>query len=275
MTVKTIYIARHGYRSNWLPTGPYPEPPTGIENDVPLAAHGLEKAEELCKYLETLAIKPQVAFTSPFYRCLQTIEPTVKALNIELYVDRGLGEWFKPDRDVIPIPANNALISKFFPGLISEGWEDSKMPSLQGETEEDIFNRCKEFWPIFMKNVEKKFPEVESIILVTHAATKAALGMNLLKFPNARMGIDEKGTMIRNGSCSLDRYDLIKDGGSESFYSSEWKLVMNGNTSFLSEGEEMNWNFKNRWEAGSDADIKSRKHNNIEMSNVEVKSKLE
>ena len=275
MTIKTIYIARHGYRSNWLPAGPYPEPPTGIENDVPLAVHGLEQAEERSKYIETLAVKPEIAFTSPFYRCLQTVQPIKQALNIPLYVDRGLGEWFKPDRDVIPKPADNALISEFFPCLVSEGWEDSIVPSLQGETEEDIFIRCKAFWPIFIRNVEKKFPEVESVILVTHAATKAALGMNLLKFPNARMGIDEKGTMIRNGSCSLDRYDLTRNGGEDDFYSSDWKLVMNGNTSFLSKGEEMNWDFKNRWEAGSDADIKSRKHANIEISNAEVKSKLE
>lgn len=33
---------------------------------------------------------------------------------------------------------------------------------------------------------------------------------------------------------------------------------MNGNTEFLSSGEEMNWNFDCVAEAGSDADIKKR-----------------
>lgn len=34
---------------------------------------------------------------------------------------------------------------------------------------------------------------------------------------------------------------------------------MNGNTSFLTNGEEMNWTFMNAFEAGSDADIKARR----------------
>lgn len=275
MAIKTIYIARHGYRSNWLPVGPYPEPPTGIENDVPLAEHGLEQAAELAKYMATLDIKPEMIFTSPFYRCLQTINPTRETLKIPLYVDRGLGEWFKPDRDVVPKPATNDVISQFFPGVIAGDWEDSNIPSLKGESEEDIFNRCKEFWPIFVSHLETKFPDVETIILVTHAATKAALGSNLLKFNDAREPIDDKGTMIRNGSCSVDQFNCVKRPEGKDFYSSQWDLVMNGNTSFLTKGEEMNWDFKNKWEAGSDEDIKARKIADAAIAQAAVKGKLE
>ncbi|CCK71987.1 uncharacterized protein KNAG_0I02020 [Huiozyma naganishii CBS 8797] len=257
MAVKTIYIVRHGYRSNWLPEGPYPPPPTGIENDVPLAEHGLEQSEELSEHIAQLEVKPQVIFTSPFYRCLQTISPTKKKLQIPLYVDRGLGEWFKKDRDVVPTPASNGVIGKFFPGLLAGEWEDSVIPSKSGESETDIFARAHAFWPVFIGHVEREFPDVETVILVTHAATKAALGMNLLKFPNAREAIDEQGTMIRNGSCALDRFDCRARG--QDFYGGEWELVTNGDTSFLTNGEEMNWNFQNRFEAGSDADIRARR----------------
>lgn len=274
MAIKTIYIARHGYRSNWLPHGPYPPPPTGVENDVPLAEHGLEQAEELSKYmLNEIEPKPEVLFSSPFYRCIQTIKPTKQSLNIPLYIDRGLGEWFRPDRHEISIPVSNYVISKFFPNLIELNWEDTNIPSSNGETEEEIFSRCHEFWPIFIKHVEEKYPNVNTIMLVTHAATKAALGSNLLKHVNAIQPIDKEGNLIRNGSCSLDRYDCIAHIGSESFYDREWSIVMNGDTSYLSQGEEMNWDFKNKYEAGSDADIKARKL--ADAAVVAAKSKLE
>lgn len=274
MAIETIYIARHGYRSNWLPHGPYPPPPTGVENDVPLAEHGLEQAEELGKYmLNEIKVKPEILFSSPFYRCLQTIKPTKQNLDLPLYVDRGLGEWFKPDRGEISIPVANNVITKFFPNLIEVDWEDTNIPSAKGETEEDIFKRCHEFWPIFIKHVEERFPEVKTIMLITHAATKAALGSNLLKHTNAIQPIDKEGNLIRNGSCSLDRYNCVKNNDSESFYDRDWSITMNGNTSFLNKGEEMNWDFKNKFEAGSDADIKARKL--ADAAVAAAKSKLE
>lgn len=275
MAIKTVYIARHGYRSNWLPTGPYPAPPTGVIDDVQLAPHGLEQAEELAKYVKSLDVKPELAFSSPFYRCLQTVKPTKLALDIPLFVERGLGEWFRPDREVIPIPRSNDILMTFFPNIISDDWEDVKIPSGKGETEEDIFKRCNEFWPLFISHVEAQFPDVETVMFVTHAATKAALGMNLLKFPNATVAIDDKGTLIRNGSCAIDRFDCVKAPQGKDFYSSEWDLVMNGNTSFLTKGEEMNWDFKNKWEAGSDEDIKARRLANAAIATQEAKSKLE
>lgn len=258
MGIETIYIARHGYRSNWLPEGPYPPPPTGIENDVPLAKHGVDQAIELSKYIKTLDVKPEMIFSSPFYRCLETSKPSKEALDIPLYVERGIGEWYKPDREVIPIPASNKALSVFFPNMITGDWKATTIPSSAGETEEDIFQRCHKFWPDFIARVENEFPDVKHLLLVTHAATKAALGMNLLKFPNARVTIDNQGNSIRNGSCSLDKFVLTKDS-KQSFYDKEWKLAMNGNTSFLTNGEEMNWSFNNSHEAGSDADIKARR----------------
>ncbi|CCD23460.1 transcription factor TFIIIC subunit TFC7 NDAI_0B04260 [Naumovozyma dairenensis CBS 421] len=266
MAIKTIYIARHGYRSNWLPHGPYPPPPTGIDSDVPLAEHGLQQARELAHYLLSIENQPELLFTSPFYRCVQTSEPIMNLLEIPMYVDNGIGEWYMPTRPIIPTPANYETLNHFFPGKIQEGWEASIIPSDKGETEDDIFIRCKKFWPIFIDAVEKKFPNVETILLVTHAATKIALGLNLLKLDSCRDPIDSEGNLIRSGSCSLDKYevkDVSKDENGEPiedipFQKRKWTLTMNGNTEFLRNGEEMNWNFQKNVEAGSDADIKAR-----------------
>lgn len=274
MTLKTIYIARHGYRSNWLPTPPaHPAPPTGVNSDVPIASHGVDQAKELAHYLISIDNQPQMIFSSPLYRCLQTSEPAADLLELPIYIDRGLSEWYKPDRDVIPEPATFDILNNFFAGKLKSDWPNSVIPSLKGETEEDIFKRCSKFWPIFVKELEKQFPEVETILLVTHAATKIALGMTLLKFHNVRESLDEDGTVIRAGSCSLDKYELLDDdvdedeNGDESvlpFEQRQWKLTMNGNTEFLSAGEEMHWDFKSGFEAGSDEDIKARRKKQLE-----------
>ncbi|CCD25589.1 uncharacterized protein NDAI_0F02710 [Naumovozyma dairenensis CBS 421] len=258
MAIKVIYVARHGYRSNWVLKGPYPDPPTGIENDVPLAQHGLDQAKELGEYMKTKidpSLKPQLIISSPFYRCLQTAQPTKMALDLPLCVDRGLGEWFRVERATIPYPADVGTLKELFPGLISDdtdaddGWENCSMPSRHGETEEDIFNRCKEFLSNFFMEAEKKFPDVERVMFFTHAATKAALGMNLLGFSSVRDTLDDSGKILNNPSCSLDKYEATGAG---------WKITMNGNTSYLSKGAEMNWSFQKGFREASDEDIKIR-----------------
>lgn len=262
MVVKTIYIARHGYRSNWLPQGPYPLPPTGIDSDVPLAKHGVHQAKELAHYILSLGNQPEMLFSSPFYRCIQTSEPIADILELPIHVDAGLGEWYKPDREVIPIPAKLDVLNNFFQGKISDNWQSSITPSDKGETEEDLYSRCHQFWPIFISRVEREFPNVETVLLVTHAASKAALGMNLLGFSNWREPLDEDGSIIRSGSCSLDKYELVPptvDGESLPFEARQWRMTMNGNTEFLRKGEEMNWDYRNAFEAGSDADMKLRR----------------
>ncbi|EHN00187.1 Tfc7p [Saccharomyces cerevisiae x Saccharomyces kudriavzevii VIN7] len=274
MVVSTIYIARHGYRSNWLPEGPYPDPLTGIDSDVPLAEHGVHQAKELAHYLLSLDNQPEVVFSSPFYRCLQTTQPIARLLEIPVYLERGIGEWYRPDRKpVIPVPAGYDILSKYFPGVIGPEWESTLVPNEKGETEQEMYTRCKVFWNLFIEKVEKEYPNVECILLVTHAASKIALGMSLLGYANPRMSLNENGVKIRSGSCSLDKYevlrksfDIIEEASDQDraalnyipFKDRKWVLTMNGNTEFLSSGEEMNWNFDCVAEAGSDADIKRR-----------------
>ncbi|EDO16235.1 hypothetical protein Kpol_505p12 [Vanderwaltozyma polyspora DSM 70294] len=268
MAIKTIYIARHGYRSNWLPKGPYPPPPTGVDSDVPLAEHGINQAKELAHYILSIDNQPEMIFSSPFYRCIQTTDPIASYLEQPIYLDRGIGEWYKPDRPVIPEPAPFEVLDSLFPNKISPDWKDTIVPSNKGEDEDQIFVRCKKFWPMFIQNIETEFPNIETILIVTHAATKIALGMSLLRLQSCRESIDEDGTIIRSGSCSLDKYELLQAKNNEDededpesipFDQRVWSMTMNGNTEFLTNGEEMNWNFQNKFEAGSDADIRARK----------------
>lgn len=72
------------YRSNWLvdtQSGEYSSSfptPTGIPSDPALASYGVLQAEQLAEKLHTLSPGVDVVYSSPFYRCLQTLKPYVE-----------------------------------------------------------------------------------------------------------------------------------------------------------------------------------------------------
>lgn len=281
MAIKTIYIARHGYRANWILGAAVPPPPTGIDGDVQLAKHGIRQAHELGRYLLAVDEQPELIFSSPFFRCLETSEPISEFLEVPVYIERGLGEWYRPDRPVIPVPADNETLGKFFHDKVRMDWVSCQLPSEKGETEEELYKRCHEVLDKFIRKVEEDFPNVETIMLITHGATKIALGLNLLGRPNVRCTMaDGSKEYIRCGSCSLDKFQVQSQGYDKDGITTKitdenddelvttpplqrkWLCTMNGNTEFLSRGEEMNWGFHLNVEAGSDADIKSRINTN-------------
>lgn len=243
---------KHGYRANWLPE-PHPVSPTGIDSDPPLAPHGEDQAKELAHYMLSIEPHPEIIFSSPFYRCLQTSKPIADVLDIDIVLETGIGEWYKPDRATIPDPGTFELLSPFFPRL-KNTWESTVKPSLAGETEEAIFERSKDFLNKFIPKFEAKHPDIETVLFVTHAAAKIALGMALLGFNSVRDALDDEDTRLRAGACSLDKFERIEDSED----GKDWQITMNGNCEFLTEGEEMHWDFQNGFEAGSDADIKAR-----------------
>ncbi|KAH3685147.1 hypothetical protein WICPIJ_003914 [Wickerhamomyces pijperi] len=262
MVLKNIYIARHGFRANWLPE-PHPPTPTGIDSDPALAPHGEEQAQELANYIFSITPQPEIILSSPFYRCVQTSLPVSKLLGIDICLENGVGEWFKKDRPTKPSPASYETLSRFFGSNLKNYWNPTLIPSLEGETDVEIFQRCVEFWEKFIPKFEAQFPEIETILFVTHAASKIALGMSLMKFSSVYETIDGEDETLRAGTCSLSKYVRLD--------SNDWKLTMNGNTEFLTQGEEMNWNFANGFEAGSNEDVKNRQAQNATRQSVSTK----
>lgn len=54
--------------------------PTGIPSDPALASYGEQQAAQLADKLLTLDPPVDVIYSSPFYRCLQTLKPAVERL---------------------------------------------------------------------------------------------------------------------------------------------------------------------------------------------------
>ena len=229
MVLHTVYVVRHGYRSNWLPENEQLPIPTGIKRDPPLAPHGLEQAKELAEFVNKQSPKPQLVFSSPFYRCLQTAEPTAKLLNVPFIMDRGLGEYFHPNEAVTA--ASLEELKGFFPILHNEMETNTVVPSLEGETETQLFQRCVEFWKLFLQRMETEYPDIECVMLATHAATKIALSKVITGHSSVR-----DGEKFGAATCSFDKFHRNKDGKS-------WTIDINGETSFLSKGAERVWEF--------------------------------
>ena len=86
------------FRGNWTvdpKTGHYftnVPSPTGIASDPALAAYGVRQAEQLATALSQVEGSPITRiYSSPFYRCLQTLQPFVEKSGLEVRGDNGLG----------------------------------------------------------------------------------------------------------------------------------------------------------------------------------------
>jgi transcription factor C subunit 7 len=71
--------------------------PTGIPIDPPLTSKGVDQSKELAEHLCSIDPPIERIYSSPFYRCLQTLKPTTDRLfsegkaNGKIRIDRGVG----------------------------------------------------------------------------------------------------------------------------------------------------------------------------------------
>jgi transcription factor C subunit 7 len=118
------------------------------------------------------------------------------------------------------------VLKEHFP-LVDTNYIPIEPTTFVSETREELHARAARFITGLIARLDAEQPEVEAVLLVTHAATKIALGRALLQDPERE---------IRTGTCSLDTY--VRTRGSD-----HWEPERIGNTDFLSKGEEMHWGF--------------------------------
>ncbi|KAK9464367.1 histidine phosphatase superfamily [Lipomyces arxii] len=228
MGLSTIYICRHGFRSNWDTSVPPSVPPTGIDGDPTLSKHGQEQAHELCEHLA--AIKPPInrIYSSPFYRCLQTITELADTLDLEIYCENGVGEWYGKTRKTHPRAAPPTVLQTFFPRTKVD-YEPIHVPSTSGETIEELHDRAGTVLSQMIKDCSST-PLINTIVICAHAATIIALGRAL---------VGQEGFDVRTGTCSVSKYVAEPDNNDIG----HWTCVENGAAGHLTEGEERHWTF--------------------------------
>ncbi len=98
-----IYLVRHakaGERRVW----------DGDDEARPLSKHGWKQSEAIAKRLEAKGATS--LHSSPYVRCMQTLEPLAKRLGVEVGADQRLseGEPFEPVLDMIGDVATGAVL---------------------------------------------------------------------------------------------------------------------------------------------------------------------
>lgn len=156
--------------------------PTGNPADPTLTAHGVRQSQELADYIVSERLsgpRPWRIYSSPFYRCLQTIKPSVEALDgldsaagnsagrreKGVRIENGLGFVFYAGTDVDkmskngyrewfgsstyfdhPSPAPVSELYQHFPSIIPNPSTSPEnkihvIPSSRGETIPQLHNR--------------------------------------------------------------------------------------------------------------------------------------
>ena len=264
-----ILIILLQFRSNWVvdaDTGVYSgsiPSPTGIASDPALAGYGVAQARELADHLVTVDPPIDVFYSSPFYRCIQTIYPTIeKAEALKPSVpkrtvrgDTGVGEWYGTARFDHPSPATPEVLNGLFP-LYDPQYKSSIVPSVNGETIDELHDRTAYALHKIIEQSDKD--GAKAILICSHAATILAIGRAL----TGRMPEDIAEQDFNPFTCGLSKFvrktgasasgeiDLWEGPGTQipkvpwrngNGVSGGWTCELNGDCSFLSGGEERGW----------------------------------
>ncbi|KAJ4486202.1 histidine phosphatase superfamily [Lentinula aciculospora] len=227
--IETIYIARHGFRLNWIT--PVWESPTGLPRDPPLTAFGVTQARELAEYFLSLDEdrRPTLIFSSPYYRCLQTSQPSAQVLGLPIYVEHGLSEWYSPvapGTGLHPRPASASALKTYFSEINPEAWSSIYYPTRKGEDVDQVHDRAHSVLFDLVSEVESRFPNHKRVLLVSHAATVIALARDL---------VDDRQMPLRVGCCTLSEFSRRKRGGLE------WEVKKLAEAEFLTGGVQRDW----------------------------------
>jgi transcription factor C subunit 7 len=240
--------------------------PTGIPSDPALAGYGVKQAEQLAQHL--LKVQPPIdrIYSSPFYRCLQTLAPYVNKLaelkgqdEVKVIVEPGLGEFYGLARFDHPSPASIDVLHTHFAHLHAEK-DPVIIPSTKGESIAQLHDRVAYCLHHIIKTADQDPNGPKALLICTHAAAMIAIGRAL----TGHMPEDEGEEDFKCFTCSFSKFvrkspqpahdpepqswdpedaDAVPDvqwrGGKG--VAGGWVCEVNGDCSFLEGGEERGW----------------------------------
>jgi transcription factor C subunit 7 len=262
MGVQTIILLRHGHRLAWTldpSTGKYTSShpfPTKLPADPPLASHGVTQAQETGKHLtETLLQTAKEdrlrIYSSLFYRCLETLRPTVDGLNkaledsdhtkLAVRGERGVSEWFGKAWFDQPVPATPEVLQQWFP-WVDQSYRSLVIPERKGERILELHSRIKRALDALITDVDREFEAVGraqepvTVLICGHAAQIIATGRALTG--DMPEDLDEED--FHCYTCGLSSFE--RKGNSHGMVGT-FDCVINSDCSHLSGGAERGWHF--------------------------------
>jgi transcription factor C subunit 7 len=240
--------------------------PTGIPSDPALAGYGVQQAEQLGQHLMKVDPPVDLIYSSPFYRCLQTLLPFVQARaardgkeKVRVHVERGVGEFYGLARFDHPSPAPIEELRRHFEHLEADS-DPIIVPSTKGESIPQLHDRLAYCLQHLIHRADNDPSGPKSLLICCHAATMIALGRVL----TGRMPEEVSEDDFQCFTCSFSKFDRrTKQAESSSLNSSwnpdtpdqipnlgwkggagiagGWDCSVNGDCSFLEGGEERGW----------------------------------
>ena len=242
--------------------------PTGIASDPALAGYGVVQAKQLATHLASLDPPVDLIYSSPFYRCLQTLSPFTDRLveargegKISVNVEPGVGEFYGTARFDHPSPASIEVLNTHFKHLKAEEVA-TIIPSSKGESIPQLHDRLAYCLRAVIAKADADPLKPKALLMCTHAAAMIAIGRAL----TGRMPEDECEDDFKCGTCSFSKFtrrsrDVAKEVESDApVWSADapdkvpdigwrggkgvgggWNVEVNGDCSFLENGEERTW----------------------------------
>lgn len=180
------------FRSNWVVdpnSGEYQahlRSPTGIPSDPALTSHGVDQAKELAVHLKKVQPPVERIFSSPYYRCLQTVQPFVQLLEEQsagqddtegakpaILGETGLSEWYGAAPFEHPTSAPPAELKALFPAY-DTSYTPAVAPARTGETIAQLHERVALTLDAIIQRCDDM--GVRAVLLCSHAATIIAMG---------------------------------------------------------------------------------------------------
>ncbi|KAI1816213.1 phosphoglycerate mutase-like protein [Poronia punctata] len=227
MSLEVIYVTRHGFRSSWSVdhvTGTYTaylRSPTGLPTDPVLTSHGVEQASELGEHL--MGVDPPIdrVYSSPYYRCLQTISPFVSRRNnnavcssspsddgnrMKIRVESGLSEWYGRAHFEHPTSAPLSDLDTMFADLDMD-YVSSPGPQRLGESIPQLYERVASCIQAIIARCDEEGKK--AVVVCTHAAVVIALGRILTGQVPEDPTIEDFGAF----TCGLSTYRRLRGRG--------------------------------------------------------------
>ncbi|QUC19424.1 uncharacterized protein UV8b_03665 [Ustilaginoidea virens] len=241
MVLERIYVVRHGFRSSWTvnpQTGTYSgiPSPTGIPGDPALTSYGIDQSKQLARHLMTLDPKVDKVYSSPFYRCLQTMAPFMelqKQLQLQQAEDNpghdtrtltgapggpgwgaasavttvlpehGIREWFGSAPFRHPEPAGPEVLKRLFPSY-DDSYVSTVKPSARGESLEQLQDRVTRALRGIIEQCDAD--GTRTIVLCSHAAVIILMGRILTGQVPASVDVDD----FHAYTCGVSLYSRRK-----------------------------------------------------------------
>jgi broad specificity phosphatase PhoE len=207
-----VWIARHANRldfvnPDWFLTAER-------RYDPPLSDDGMVQAKQLAKRLQIEKISH--IFASPFLRTVQTANAVAEVLDLPINLETGLSEWLNPAwMTEEPERLSTSALAELFPRINLS--YTARIAANYPETHEQVRARSGQTARCL---VTEFFPE--NILLVAHGASVLGAAMGLVG--------EIAKTEVKASLCSLVK--VVR-------YEPDWLLELKGDTSHLTEVEEV------------------------------------